>query len=659
MTQRHLLAQNQRRILGIQDPSSVYRGEIPAEFGTREISPPAEPPPPAQQFTGTLTATEVNELKPWLLAVTLGSTGNTDLIGGSLTCANVILAANGAIKVADGNPQIIFDNANNWLEITADRVGIRTATPSAELDINGSINIASAGSITQNSVNLIRQNVSTDAIYIGKLAGDEATGNDGVFIGENTGRYSTGNDNIYIGEDSGNSATNSGGNNVGIGRGTLSAQTSGANNVAIGVAALNTVTAGHSNMAMGQGALQLTTGNSNVAMGTYALQLNTTGTENVGVGGYALIYHTTGVRNTAIGVRAGQGVNAQSIASNDGVYIGNLAGSLITTGDENIAVGRSAMDNLSSGRGNIALGFMAGDVLTTGSKNIYIGYDIDARAVDESNKLNIGNLIFGDGVDAIGTGISSGNVGIRTATFGADMAGGMAIALGTDPTGEVADQFAFWGKDIVAGNTGPAFRTENGTVIQLDQSLLTTDTGIVFGALAQIGTATNKLTVSASGDLAFAGTARIGWTKITANSVAIRNEHGTSGDGVSDLDTAHDINFYTLTEEGGETPGMDMEVVFTGVTAFNWVQVLCRYEKGAATHGITIMLEATPFDDATWHRYHFCIDQGADLSNEDHSFFVPDDAAYINSGVVKVRFVHEMLGTGAHDLVINGCTLYQ
>jgi len=40
---------------------------------------------------------------------------------------NLVLPANGAIKVADGNPQIVFDNANNWLEITG-KVGIGMAT---------------------------------------------------------------------------------------------------------------------------------------------------------------------------------------------------------------------------------------------------------------------------------------------------------------------------------------------------------------------------------------------------------------------------------------------------------------------------------------------------------------------------------------------------
>ena len=171
---------------------------------------------------------------------------------------------------------------------------------------------------------------------------------------------------------------------------------------------------------------------------------------------------------------------------------------------------------------------------------------------------------------------------------------------------------------------------------------------------------TNYTQFAVDGSISQTGTARIDWTKITASGVSIRNGHGTTSDSVSDLQTAHDGNVYTLSEESGETPGMDIEVGFAGVTAFNWVQILGRYEQATAGHGITIMLEVAPFNGSAWHRYDFMQDQGADLTNEEHSFFIPDDSAYINSGVVKVRFVHEMIGTSSnHDLVIDVCALYQ
>jgi len=63
----------------------------------------------------------------------------------NLTTPRIIMLANGRIGVTDGNPQILFDNVNNWLEITG-KVGVGTATPSEQLDVN----------INQNATTLIR-----------------------------------------------------------------------------------------------------------------------------------------------------------------------------------------------------------------------------------------------------------------------------------------------------------------------------------------------------------------------------------------------------------------------------------------------------------------------------------------------------------------------
>lgn len=170
------------------------------------------------------------------------------------------------------------------------------------------------------------------------------------------------------------------------------------------------------------------------------------------------------------------------------------------------------------------------------------------------------------------------------------------------------------------------------------------------------GGATNYRKVASDGTITFYGTARIDWIKKTANGATIRNAHGTTGSAVTDLQTAHDGNAYTLVEEA-ETPGMDVEVDFTSITAFNWVQVMARYE-GSSSHGITIQLEITPFDGSAWHTYGYFEDQPADQNYQNLSFFVSSDTAYINSGVVKVRLVHEMAGTPNHELVIDNVALY-
>ena len=79
MEQRYLVGQGQRRVLGLQAPTTIYRGERPPEQGTPVVTPTPAPAAPAQQFVGTLNIRELNELRPWLRAVTLGSTGDTDL----------------------------------------------------------------------------------------------------------------------------------------------------------------------------------------------------------------------------------------------------------------------------------------------------------------------------------------------------------------------------------------------------------------------------------------------------------------------------------------------------------------------------------------------------------------------------------------------------
>jgi len=62
------------------------------------------------------------------------------------------------------------------------------------------------------------------------------------------------------------------------------------------------------------------------------------------------------------------------------------------------------------------VGNYAGDSLTSGNNNIYIGNNIDAAIATSSNTLNIGNLIFGTGIDGVNTTYSTGNIGIGTSS---------------------------------------------------------------------------------------------------------------------------------------------------------------------------------------------------------------------------------------------------
>jgi len=79
-------------------------------------------------------------------------------------------------------------------------------------------------------------------------------------------------------------------------------------------------------------------------------------------------------------------------------------------------IGAYAGYGITTGNNNILLGYLAGNALTTGTNNIVIGYDIDAPSVSSANTLDIGNLIYGTGINGTGTTISTGNIGIGTST---------------------------------------------------------------------------------------------------------------------------------------------------------------------------------------------------------------------------------------------------
>ncbi len=79
-------------------------------------------------------------------------------------------------------------------------------------------------------------------------------------------------------------------------------------------------------------------------------------------------------------------------------------------------------------------------------------------------------LLIRDSGSAVVSKIDSdGNVGVRTTSFGANMAGGIQLANATAPTGNIADTFALYAFDQVGGNSCPHIRTENGAVVKLYQ----------------------------------------------------------------------------------------------------------------------------------------------------------------------------------------------
>ena len=100
-------------------------------------------------------------------------------------------------------------------------------------------------------------------------------------------------------------------------------------------------------------------------------------------------------------------------------------------------------------------------------------------------------------------------------------------------------------------------------------------------------------------------------------------------------------------------------VDFASVTAFNWVRILSYY-AGNTSHNICIGIEVSPFDGSTWHTFDEIAHQtGSTGCMQDHSFFIPSDTAYINSGVVKIRFNHSASTVANHHLYVDEVALYQ
>lgn len=161
--------------------------------------------------------------------------------------------------------------------------------------------------------------------------------------------------------------------------------------------------------------------------------------------------------------------------------------------------------------------------------------------------------------------------------------------------------------------------------------------------------------IAANGSISFNGTARIAWSKIAADSITLTRF--TSPDPVSNLHTANDGNVYTLTEVAG---GTNLIIIsFIGVQAFNWVRFLGWYD-GGSTHALSVQLEKAPFDGSAWDDLQYMSHSpGANHTNEDHSFFIPDDAAYINNGEVHFCIAHNTPVSNGHNLILDEVSLYQ
>lgn len=168
------------------------------------------------------------------------------------------------------------------------------------------------------------------------------------------------------------------------------------NTLTVGDARIHTTPAGNDNLFIGATAGNFTTTSFfNLGIGTETLNAVTTGVSNIGIGYRALKVLTTGDSNVAIGL---------------------LALDAVVDGDSNVAVGSSALGGVTSGTSNIGIGTNAGVNITTGQQNLIIGGDINAQSATANGQLSIQNIIFGSGNTATGTSVSTGSIGVGTAS---------------------------------------------------------------------------------------------------------------------------------------------------------------------------------------------------------------------------------------------------
>jgi hypothetical protein len=175
-------------------------------------------------------------------------------------------------------------------------------------------------------------------------------------------------------------------------------------NIAIGEGIFNgAMSASNQNICMGyQPCYSITSADETLAIGEYAAYYLTTGRWNIMLGSNTGVNLTTGESNVAIGYYTGYefGDGDENVAV--GGESCGTGGSTWTAGaDGNTCIGKEAGWSLSGQPiGNTIIGWLAGQDQGAFDYSIFIGTQADTPVASTgiSNFLNIGNLIYGDGV---------------------------------------------------------------------------------------------------------------------------------------------------------------------------------------------------------------------------------------------------------------------
>jgi len=229
-----------------------------------------------------------------------------------------------------------------------------------------------------------------------------------------------------------------------------------------------------------------------------------------------------------------------------------------TTALTNVPV--AGIDFLGECTGNMADGFGGAFVMSIKDSMSAIYYAASVAGIrdgaDSTGALQF-NVYANDVRDEVGRFSSAGTFHVGVIAQATTMVGGMEMATGTAPTDSLANVILFYSNDFVAGNACPYFRTENGTIIGLNQSLLTTDSP-TFVALNL--SATSNQIVLQSADV----TGTITATPASSNKVwTLQNVTGT---------------IY-------QTAGTDVAVADGGTNKSSWTLYAIPYASGTTTIG--------------------------------------------------------------------------
>ena len=229
--------------------------------------------------------------------------------------------------------------------------------------------------------------------------------------------HTYGTQNLFLGAGAGNFNITGTGQNIGIGRISLSSLTYGVQNACIGDQAGSAITTGSTNMLMGYASGNLiNTGSANVAIGVSCLTQVTSTSNNVAIG-YQSLGSTTGSSSTGVGHNAGYyatGGNGTYIGQGAGIAtstIGGLAGVAITSAVNCTMLGQGSGSTSATGDYRTAIG---SDSRCNAANAIKLGRDTLDRVIfpswtaDPTTDLVVGMVIYRSDTPALKIYTSAG-----------------------------------------------------------------------------------------------------------------------------------------------------------------------------------------------------------------------------------------------------------